>query len=171
MEDHCDSCGFDGRPLTLNAVAAHLGQLPDPLRRCVAEASDKRIRSRQSANWSALEYVGHLKDVMAFHRWLVERAMAEDRPHIDAVDPDTAVEDAEYNQANLEEVLDQLERRVHRLCHLLRDLGPGVGQRQLVLGDDLQIDVHLIARNALHELHHHTLDVEHLLGNASSRGS
>jgi len=160
MDDHCDVCGYDGRSLDPGTVAARLEQLPIVLRTSVAEISDTQLRLKEPGRWSVIEYVGHLKDVMAFHRWLIERALAEDQPVIAAGDPDEAVEGAKYNCAELAELLDQVDRRLQRLCLLLWDLDLDDRQRRAILDEGVQIDVDLIARNALHESVHHVLDIE-----------
>src|SRR3954469_23287130 len=71
VDDYCDECGFDGRAMTISEVVASLRRLPDEIGATVAPLTDERLRTRPApTTWSAIEYLGHLRDLMAYHRWL-----------------------------------------------------------------------------------------------------
>ncbi|MCU1346453.1 MAG: hypothetical protein JWL70_2719, partial [Acidimicrobiia bacterium] len=144
MDDHCDECGFDARSMSIEEVAAALRQLPPEISATVAAASDEHLRTRPApASWSAIEYLGHLRDLMAYHRWLIEQALSQDRPVMPPADPDAAVADSGYQDAQRDEILSQFARRVERLATLLDTLSPSALVRPLVL--DRPIDVQLVA--------------------------
>ncbi|MFZ0904419.1 MAG: DinB family protein, partial [Mycobacterium sp.] len=111
--------------------------------------------------WSPLEYLGHLRESMAFHRWLIERALAEDNPLIPMVDPDESVAQSKYNEADRAQLIAQFDRRIHRLDDALTSLDDVAAARTLTLGDR-QISVALVARSAWHECHHHHRDIRRL---------
>jgi hypothetical protein len=95
---------------------------------------------------------------MAFHRWLIEKALAEDDPAIPMVDPDASVAAANYGDADVDELIGQFERRVRRLGEVLETLDAQTVRRTVKL-DGAQISVALIARSAWHECHHHHGDI------------
>jgi hypothetical protein len=163
MDDHCDECGFDARMLPIDALVTSLRQLPEQITATVAPATDDQLRVRpQPGTWSAMEYLGHLRDLMAYHRWLIEQALTDDEPMLAAPDPDSAVENSGYRQGNRAELLGQFSRRVERLSTLLESLSPAALARPLVL--DRPIDVQLVARSALHEGVHHRADLARIVG-------
>jgi hypothetical protein len=164
IEDHCESCGYDGRNDTLAQVTRALGAFPNQLSEILERADDSTIRLRPGPDsWSAIEYVGHLRDLMAYHRWLIERALAEDTPTFEPVDPDNAVAEAGYLDADLAELLDQTRRRVERLVSLLASLHDDGQHRALVVPSEGRIDIGIVARSAVHEAHHHSQDLQRLL--------
>ncbi|WP_232068797.1 DinB family protein [Mycobacterium mantenii] len=134
----------------------------DDIRALSAELARRRPSSDV---WSPVEYLGHLRESMAFHRGLIESALAEDNPFIPMVDPDKSVAKAGYADADIGALVGQFERRVDRLCHLLAELDGGAVNRTLTL-DDRQVTVGLVARSAWHECHHHRGDIRRL-GRAS----
>jgi hypothetical protein len=175
MEDHCAECGYDGRLLSLDEVGSRLALVPQRVRAICDRASDESLRARPEAGgWAAVEYVGHLRDLMAFHRWLIERAQSEAEPAIGPADPDVAVAEAGYIDAGPDDLLDQLDRRVQRLVAVVEDLDETRARRRLTLdGADGPIDVGVVVRSALHEAHHHLGDLERLVpastANSASR--
>jgi hypothetical protein len=100
---------------------------------------------------------------MAFHRWLIERALSENNPLIPTVDPDESVVQAAYNDADPLELLALFERRIQRLADVLIALDDDSANRTVTL-DGREISVALIARSAWHECHHHLGDIRRLGG-------
>jgi hypothetical protein len=166
MDDHCDECGFDGRSMTIDTVIESLRQLPPQISAVVTPVDPARLRMRlQPDTWSALEYLGHLRDLMAYHRWLVEQAVVDDQPVLAAPDPDAAVANSGFQDADRDELLAQFARRVERLAVLLEGLSPPALDRPLII--DRPIDVRLVARSALHEGYHHRADLARIVATSS----
>jgi hypothetical protein len=165
MDDHCDACGFDGRQLSLDDIVTGLDALPDHVRKLLRNADPAILRYRPAPNrWSALEYVGHLRDLTAFHRWLIERALSEEHPIIGPVDPDASVAAAAYNEGDARSLMDQFERRIVRLSEAIACLDEQTASRKLTVDPSQgEIDVYVVARSALHEGHHHSLDLARLV--------
>jgi hypothetical protein len=164
MEDHCGECHFDARAMTTAEVCGQLRLVPGQVRLVLDGVDEAALRRRPDPGvWSAMEYLGHLRDLMAYHRFLIERAVAEDGPVVASVDPDDAVASAGYAGAGLEELLGQFDRRVDRLVTVIDGLADGALDRRLVLGDR-EIDLRLVTRSALHEGYHHQLDLVRVLG-------
>jgi hypothetical protein len=98
---------------------------------------------------------------MAFHRWLIERALAEDTPHIPMVDPDESVKQADYHTAEVDQLLAQFDRRVSRLADALTSMDGDASERTVSL-DGRPVSIALVARSAWHECHHHHGDIRRL---------
>ena len=169
MDDHCAECGYDGRSLTVQQVATALTALPTDIEALVRSAADAALRTRPApTTWSALEYLGHLRDLMAFHRYVIERALAEDAPTLELVDPDEFVTDAGYRDADADELLAQFARRVARLVTFVEGMDQGAFTRTFRFGDE-SLDLRLVVLSALHEGVHHRGDIETVLADATSR--
>lgn len=163
VEEICSECGFDESVTPPRAVAAALvaqaGHIADTLSVIPRDV----LRRRPTPHvWSPQEYLGHLRESMAFHRLLIERAVAETEPLIPMVDPDESVADAHYNDAESDDLIAQFDRRVERLGAVLVGLDDNETQRTLTLGGR-RITVALIARSAWHECHHHHGDIRRAL--------
>jgi hypothetical protein len=164
MEQTCSDCGFDASRSSPREVAEAIPRVTSSIRESLLAIDAATIRRRSArAVWSPLEYVGHLREAMAFHRWLIETALAEDKPAIPMVDPDESVANAKYSEAEPGDLIAQFERRIQRLRTTILALDNDSIQRTLTLGAD-QISVALIARSAWHECHHHLGDIRRLGG-------
>ena len=162
MEETCSECSFDESHTEPKDVALALPLLATAIGDDIAALPAELVRRRPSAGvWSPVEYLGHLREALAFHRWLIESALAEDNPLIPMVDPDESVANAGYADANVGALFGQFGRRVDRLCHLLTELDGDAVNRALTL-DDRHVTVGLVARSAWHECHHHRLDIKRL---------
>ena len=162
MEETCSECGFDESQAEPEDVALALTPLATAIGDDIGALSKELVRRRPSPEvWSPVEYLGHLREAMAFHRWLIESALAEDNPLIPMVDPDESVAKAGYADADVGALLGQFERRVDRLGHLLTELDDEAVKRPLRL-NDRQVTVGLVARSAWHECHHHRCDIRRL---------
>jgi hypothetical protein len=162
MEETCSECAFDESVVQPRDVALALPPLATAIGDDIRALSLVLARRRPSHDvWSPVEYLGHLRESMAFHRWLIESALAEDNPLIPMVDPDESVAKAGYADADIEALFGQFERRVDRLCELLAELDRNAVSRTLTL-DDRQVTVGLVARSAWHECHHHRRDITRL---------
>jgi hypothetical protein len=164
VEEVCSQCDFDESKTPPREVPVALAPLALAIGDSIRAISDDELRRRPAPTvWSPLEYLGHLRESMAFHRWLIERALAEDNPLIPIVDPDESVAQSRYNEAEVEQLVAQFERRIQRLAGALRALDDEAADRTLTL-DGRQISVALVARSAWHECHHHLRDIRRLGG-------
>jgi hypothetical protein len=162
MEETCGECKFDESLAPPGDVALALPPLATAIGDDIRAVSVELTRRRPSPDvWSPLEYLGHLRESMAFHRWLIESALAEDNPVVPMVDPDESVAKSGYAYADVEALFGQFERRVDRLCRLLTELDGAAVNRTLTL-DDRPVTVGLVARSAWHECHHHRGDIRRL---------
>ncbi|MCV7280212.1 DinB family protein [Mycolicibacterium flavescens] len=159
MEDVCTECGFDQSSTPAADVGPALERTATEVADAVRSVPLELLRRRpEPRTWAPIEYLGHLRESMAFHRWLIEQAVAQDHPEVPMVDPDESVAAADYRGADVEDLLGQFHRRVMRLGAHLAALPPGAAACSLTLGDR-PITVALIARSAWHECHHHLGDI------------
>jgi hypothetical protein len=162
VEEICGECDFDQSTTPLREVAKALPPLALAIGDCVRSLADGALRRKpQAAVWSPLEYLGHLRESMAFHRWLIEHALSEDNPLIPMVNPDESVASAGYNEADPEELIAQFDRRTQRFVDALNSLDDEAAGRTLTL-DSRRISIALVARSAWHECHHHLADIRRL---------
>lgn len=162
IEQVCAACEFDASEMVPAQVAGMLRTEVGAIVEAACSIPAVRVRARPAPEvWSPIEYLGHLRESMAFHRWLIEEALRENDPAIPMVDPDASVAAAGYGDADVDELLGQFERRVQRLAEVLDSLDTEATRRTLVLGDT-RISVALIARSAWHECHHHRGDLQRL---------
>ncbi|MCT7657099.1 DinB family protein [Mycobacterium deserti] len=168
MEEVCADCGFDQSTTPPREVATALPPLALAISDSLRILTDDELRRRPASTvWSPLEYLGHLRESMAFHRWLIERALTEDNPVVAMVDPDESVALASYNDTEREMLIGQFDRRIQRLGDALISLDSDAAGRTLALGDR-QISVALVARSAWHECHHHLGDIRRTVSRAPS---
>jgi hypothetical protein len=159
MQDQCDECGFDESAAEAAKVADALSLLALEIVQAVRATPKEILRQRPAAHvWSAQEYLGHLREAMAFHRFIIEKGLAEHEPVIPLADPEPVVEQANYHSSSVEDLIGQFHRRVDRLCTLLLTLDIEAVGRTVVLGDR-RIALALVARSAWHECHHHLGDI------------
>jgi hypothetical protein len=164
VDDVCDECGHDGRDRDPSSLLAEVIEpLPSRLRELILSAEPGRTGERARAGeWSPTEYLGHLKDVMAYHRWLIEKGAAEDVPDVVPTDPDASVAEHGYLDADPGELVGQIERRVARLAALAGSLDTASLSREVVAATGRR-DLDAAIRNAAHEAHHHLGDLERLV--------
>jgi hypothetical protein len=162
VEQLCNECDFDQSTSSPREVAAALPPLAQLIDNSVRAIPGDALRRRPAPEvWSPLEYLGHLRESMAFHRWLIEHALSEDDPLIPSVDPDESVAQSKYNEADPSDLLAQFDRRIQRLAGALSCLDDEAVDRTLTL-DGRRISVALVARSAWHECHHHHRDIRRL---------
>lgn len=80
IDDRCTECGFAGTALEVAEVAERLRALADHVTALPLGDGDVRRRRPDAGGWSPIEYVGHLRDAMRYHRVVIERALAEEDP-------------------------------------------------------------------------------------------
>lgn len=162
MDDTCKECGFNDTAATPTVAAEGLAAAASAITEVVAGMPEQMLRWHSAPNvWSAIEYLGHLRESIAFHRWLIERAQHEATPVIPAVDPDASVTRAGYQTSDVEALLGQFSRRIQRLTALLTRLDDQSLQRNVIL-DSRVITVGLMARSAWHECWHHLGDIRRI---------
>jgi Xaa-Pro aminopeptidase len=174
----CDECGFDGGSSSndelVAAVQGFAVRYRAPLTRFLADEGDgvEVLRRRPSpAVWSALEYAAHARDSLDFYVARIERVLAEDRPTLTAVGWSAQAEIRKWNDEEPVAVAGSLAVVVERLAALLASLSASQWERVGLSseGDGAERTVRVLAERAVHEGHHHLLDVGRSLRAARAR--
>ena len=160
----CDECGFvydDLAPADIPAaIRSFAKRYRAPLSRFLpGEDGDSMIRQRPApATWSALEYAAHVRDTFAaYDRW-IHQCLAEDRPVLEAPDPDEAAEARRYNEDDAGAVAEALAANADRLASTVEAV-PDDGWDRVGLRRGEERSVLFTARRAVHEGSHHLLDI------------
>jgi hypothetical protein len=166
--DRCDECGFD-----YYDFARH--EIPDRLV-ALAAAHDERLSETPFAyasqhpveGWSALEYGGHVRDVLVEQRERVSRALVEDEPEfapMGGVGREQLAVDRRYNQADPAVLARQVVAAAEALAALLNSLDDAGWSRTGIYGYPTREarPVDWIGRHTVHELHHHLGDLDRVL--------
>ena len=164
---HCPECGFDAAAVDPGngefTVRALGRRYQAPLTRAMpGENLEDILRRRPAPNtWSALEYAGHVRDVIALWGSTLHLALTEERPHIPRPDPDIAdrfAADAAYNRQDPGTVSQELTANAERMAAKIATMAPTGWDRIVVIGDE-EMSVLAIVRKVAHEGGHHLLDV------------
>jgi DinB superfamily len=170
-KERCDECGFvyaEVSPADAVEKLRSFGRrYKAPLTRFLAgEDGDSLLRERpEDGVWSPLEYAAHVRDAIRFNGYLARRALTEDRPTLPAPNPDQAAVDNNYNAEDPAAVAEGIEERASKLAAMVEDVeDPSSWARVAVWeGRDGDFTSLYFVRNAVHEGHHHLLDVGRVL--------
>jgi nitroreductase len=175
---HCDECGFSAAELSeaelVTRCASFGRRFRAPLTRFLPGEDATAVLNRRPAPdvWSALEYACHVRDVFAFYRERVSRVLTEDRPVLHAVGFGSRPEEASYAGSDpvAVAVADELAREAEGLAALLEGLDEAGWQRVGLSSDGTGAErsVRVLAERAVHDAHHHLLDVGRSLRAARS---
>jgi hypothetical protein len=132
------------------------------------EDLDALVRTRPATGgWSALEYACHVRDALRVSDYRIGKLLTE-RPTFHRVDPDEAAKELDYNGQDPEQVVDELATAAESLAGRLESLAPDAWDRA-GRRDDIEVTVHTVALNALHEGSHHQLDIARAVRAARGR--
>jgi len=110
--------------------------------------------------WSALEYAAHSRDVTALHVFGVEQALTNDEPRFPEIAGAELVESASASYASQDPgvVGVELEDQARKLADMAEASGSASWSRGITIGGS-RSDVRLLLEHALHDSHHHLVDV------------
>jgi hypothetical protein len=159
--EQCAACGFDGsgyEPEQLLEAIRGLG--PEWIRLLLEAGDELRIRPDPDT-WSALEYAAHSRDVTALHVFGVEQALTVDDPVFPEIAGDELVQSASTSYAAQDPgvVGMDLESQTRKLADLAEESDPISWSRGITIGES-RSDVRFLLEHALHDSHHHLVDVE-----------
>lgn len=159
VHERCEACGFDGGEFSDEALLDSLRLLGDRWREQLAAAGEHLRTRPEPSTWSAIEYAAHSRDITSLHVYGVEQALTGAEPSFPAIGDD-AIEAAAaaYGDSDPDEVLDALAHAATRLAQLADDAGEHTWTRGLTVGEN-RSDVRRLLEHALHDSHHHLLDV------------
>jgi len=163
--ERCEECGFEYSLSPADAAAALRSfgkRYRAPLTRFLpGEDGDVVVRTRPDGQaWSALEYVAHARDAIRFNTYLTKRALTEDSPELPWPNPDKVVAEEKYNET-LDPVVvaDELAERAEAGASVIESADADGWSRTATFGQAGSFTALWFACNAVHEGHHHLLDV------------
>jgi len=169
-KERCDECGFEYAAVSPAEAAEKLQSFGRryraPLTRFLdGEDGDSLLRTRPSPDvWSALEYAAHARDAIRFNGYMARRTLAEDHPTMPAPNPDKTADDNDYNSQDPLTVADELAERAEKLASMVVSTPPDDwGRTAAVERREGEFTALYFVRNAVHEGHHHLLDIGRVL--------
>jgi hypothetical protein len=170
----CPECGLDFDSISPRDAAVAVRSFPRRYRGLLAgpapaDGPDDVIRRRPDpTTWSALEYTGHVADVLDHLGPAIRRMTVEDQPTITFFDNDERAREQGYNDQDRAEVFGWLDLTCEDLAAILDSVNADDWRRigHFEWGDR---DVLAIARNAVHEGAHHLRDVQRVLSQVRGR--
>jgi hypothetical protein len=166
--ERCGECGYvydTAReaiaPALRDAAAEHAERLT------TADAADLRAHT-VDGTWSPLEYACHVRDVLLVQRERVDLAQTEDEPAFVPMGREELVVTRRYDEQPPAAVAEELTRAAGALAARLEQLdGAGWARTGIYnFPEPRPRTVEWIGRHTVHEVRHHLLDVDRLLGRA-----
>jgi hypothetical protein len=159
--DRCSECGFayDLDPLT--PIDRLLREAVEPYRHALSAPVDALRRRTSPSDWTALEYAGHVRDILLVQRERVLLALVEDVPRFVPMHRDERVPlvgDDDRAPALVTEELMVGAR-------LLAEVFARLDDRQLARTGIYNYPsprprtIHWMGVHTLHEVHHHLADI------------
>lgn len=172
QREACPQCGFDPASLpeeTLGDVAVGLAA---DWREFLANADEAYLRRipEPGVN-SPLQYGAHVRDIIKVYGERMVLAVEEDSPTVPIFNPPQEMWEA-YNRMDVEELAADIEAQARRLAEIADGMDPAAWSR-IVVNDRGQYGVYTftvagLARNVVHEAHHHLLDAKGTLPSGPS---
>ncbi len=156
----CDECGFDGRAWTEAEALREISDLPRRYSDAVAGLQDVDLQRRPiAAMWSIAEYVDHVREVLFGMRFLLDSAL--ETPGTDLGSAPVPSFEPEPRAVDIDAALAGVAAEADRLSRALGATPPDVWMSHVIVDGD-ELDVHWIARHAVHDPTHHLADVARL---------
>ena len=173
QSERCPECAFEPDrfgPAELPAAVSALGRrYGTPLQRLLPGETTDVLRAHPlDGTWSALEYACHVRDVLVLFDGRIQRMLVETDPDLGWWDHEAAVEADDYAGEDPSGVAKALEAHAAGLAATLS----GVPERGWQRTGRRTGDVFTVlgaGRFALHEGHHHLLDMGRVLRAARGR--
>jgi hypothetical protein len=175
----CAQCHFDFENLAANEAPAAIRhaarQIRELLGELLVEADGvEALRTRpEPTTWSALEYAGHVRDVLITQRERVYLTLIDDVPTFAPVHPERRVLLGDYNGEDPATTATEVTIAADLLARLLAGLDADKWARRCVFHfpEPEARDLAWIARHCAHEAIHHLLDIETVLNRAGARSA
>ena len=163
----CPDCGWDSSNVSDeelgDAVVAACATWPDVL----ADTAPDALSTRPAPSiWGALEYAGHVRDLIAIFTGRIERIRTEDDPALGWWDHEAAAVDDDYAGQDPDSVGRDLVANGAALAALLADIAPGEWDRAAERRPGEGFTVRGAARFVIHEIVHHRMDADAVIAHA-----
>lgn len=165
-EEHvCVGCGVAYGELPVPSAVALVAGVVVELGALLPDVPVHVLRRRLHAGeWSALEYAGHIRDVLFTFAVRIHRGIVEDRPALDPMYADWRAERFGYNTANVAEVVSGLRSAADGFVAEVRAVPEDAWGRLVTRRASEPRTVRWLVRQAAHEAIHHRADIRRLVG-------
>ncbi len=165
-EEHvCLTCGVAYGQLPVPSALALVAGVVVELGTLLPEVPVDVLRRRlHRGEWSALEYAGHIRDVLFTFAVRIHRGVVEDRPALDPMYADWRAERFAYNAAVVSEVVSGLRSAADGFVAEVRAVPDDAWDRVVTRRVSEPRTVRWLVRQAAHETIHHRDDIRRLVG-------
>jgi hypothetical protein len=158
--ERCAQCGFDGAAWTDHDATSTIAELPARWAAAIDGLRDGELHRRPVASmWSIAEYLDHVRETTFGMRFILATAL--EAPGTDLGEPPASRFDPVPRGVDVPAALDGLRAEAQQLHDQLRELAESSWDSTVVVGGEV-VDVHWIARHAVHDATHHLSDIEQL---------
>jgi hypothetical protein len=161
----CAECGYQDDSLGAGEIVPAIPALAAQHQELLSTAPADQLRARTRPGWSALEYGGHVRDVLRFQRARVILAQSGRVPEFTSMNRDERAVTERYNEQDPATVAGELSLAAGLLSATLARLPEHGWQRTGIYPwpEAAERDVLWIGRRSCHELAHHLFDERRLL--------
>jgi S-DNA-T family DNA segregation ATPase FtsK/SpoIIIE len=164
----CAKCHFVYEDLATEEAPAALRHFARQIRERLGTLLDQpggveRLRTRPEAGtWSALEYAGHVRDVLLTQHGRLYQALVEDVPTFSPMHRDERVLLGSYNTEDPATTATEVTIAADLFARLLARLSSAEWSRRCICNfpEPTEVDVIWLARRSVHEVVHHLLDID-----------
>lgn len=167
--ERCGGCGFAWDVISAADVPDRLRTAAAGYRTVLAEPTAALTIRREPTTWSALEYGGHVRDVLFNLRDRIVLGLAEDNPVPHRLFPDLRVDLGLYAHDDAATLAIEITVAAHLLRRTVGALSPAQLDRPIFYAWPVAATRTLlwVAAQALHETEHHLTDIEALIGTSA----
>jgi DinB superfamily len=156
----CGQCGFNAAAWTDANAISEIEALPRLWSQAIDGLNDADLLRRPIPTmWSIAEYLDHVRETLFGMRFLLDTGLHS--PGTDLRDPPEPRFDSEPKVIDVQHAHRGLTSEARLLSEQLRTT-PRQAWKATVIVDGDELDVHWIARHAVHDPTHHLGDVQHL---------
>jgi hypothetical protein len=157
LDERCPECGFDAASIDRSQmgelVRTNVARWPDLL--VAADASTRPT----AAQWSALEYGCHVRDVFRIFDQRLRLMLEHDSPAFENWDQDVTAIEERYDLQDPAVVADDLVAAGEAVAATWDLVGPGDWERRGSRSDGSEFTIDTFARYFMHDPVHHLFDV------------
>jgi S-DNA-T family DNA segregation ATPase FtsK/SpoIIIE len=131
----------------------------------------ERLRTRPEAEtWSALEYAGHVRDVLLTQHGRLYQALVEEVPAFSPMHRNERVLLGGYNDEDPATTSTEVTIAADLLARLLTRLRVTEWSRRCIYNypEPTEVDVVWLARHSMHEVVHHLLDIDEVIARVAN---
>jgi hypothetical protein len=163
--ERCGGCGFTYDLSTAESTGIAIVEGATAIGRLVADRGFDVTLRPQAATWSPLEFACHVRDVLLVQRERVLLARRRETPALEPMGRDERVDHDGYAHQEPDDVARQLTDAAELFANVLSRLGARDWERTVVYNYPAPAERSLrwLAVHTLHEVLHHTADIERQL--------